>query len=231
MDAVVWVADGEVTDGQDYGVRLAQRLVNCGFSVARRDMTSGDGPVPAARLHVLSGGSTSVDERAGWMPRGLALVRSLVDAAPREDFTVVGICLGAQMIAEALCPGGVRSAGAIAAGLTEVEWEHPEPERLVVASFNYEVIDHATVVAGGGDVVAGNAHASVQAFRHGSQVWGLQFHPELRPGDVRQLVVHHRRTIEAYGGDVDAALRSVDELEPRWNDALFTRLLTRMLGW
>ncbi|MGH4004854.1 MAG: hypothetical protein ACRDSO_12190, partial [Pseudonocardiaceae bacterium] len=106
-DALVWVADGFAADGLGYGDRLEERLSGQGLRVARRDLTSIDGAVPAARLHVLSGGSTSVNDQSSWMPRALALTRSLVQGAQRDDHTIVGICLGSQIIAEALWPGGV----------------------------------------------------------------------------------------------------------------------------
>lgn len=228
FDAVIWVADGLVADGLDYGSRLADRLAARGLRVVRQDMTSPDA-VPAARLHVLSGGATSVNDRSGWMPRGLAVARSLIEAARRGDHTVLGICLGAQMIAEVLWPGGVRAAEQIEVGLTEVQWSEPGRERTVVPAFHFEEVVRSTVDAGGGEVVAANVHSSVRGFRSGATVCGLQFHPEFEPADMRRLVMHHRRTIEAHGGTVDAALRSVDRLEARWTRDLFDRVFHRMI--
>lgn len=194
-DAVVWVADGVPADGLDYGTRLVQRLSDQGLDVVRHDLTSTDGTTPAARLHFLSGGSTSVNERSTWMPKALALTRSLIQGARREEHTLVGICLGSQIVAESLWPGGVLAGEQIRVGLTEVRWHDGENERIVVPAFHYEEIDAATVTGGGGEIVADNASSRVQGFRLGTRIWGLQFHPELEPTDVRRVVAHHRHTI------------------------------------
>jgi GMP synthase-like glutamine amidotransferase len=224
-DAVVWVGDGMVTGGLDYGDRLVERLAARGLSVVRRDLTDAGAGVPRARLHVLSGGATSVNERSTWMPGGLDVTRSLVEAARRADHTVVGVCLGAQMIAETVRPGGVVGAERIEVGLTEVWWRGEQP--MIVPAFHYERIDEA--LRGQVEIVAGNAHSPVQGFRLGSRVWGLQFHPELRPDDLRGVAAHHRGTIESYGGTAESALRSVDRLETRWTPDLFDRILDRIV--
>jgi GMP synthase-like glutamine amidotransferase len=229
-DAVVWVADGFVADGLGYGDRLTERLSGRGLRVARRDLTGTNDAVPTARLHVLTGGSTSVNDRSTWMPQGLALTRSLVRGAWRGDHMVVGVCLGSQMIAEALRPGGVRACERIEIGLTEIQWSDGQSERIIVPTFHYEELDPLTVVAAGGRVVAGNAHSPVQGFRLGTRIWGLQFHPELEPADVRSVVRTHRATIEARRGTAEAALRSVDQLESRWRRDLFDHLFYRILG-
>jgi GMP synthase-like glutamine amidotransferase len=223
-DAVVWVGDGLVTGELDYGDRLVERLADRGLRVTRRDLTGAGAGIPQARLHVLSGGATSVNERSTWMPGGLALTRSLVEAARRGEHTVVGVCLGAQMIAEVVRPGGVVGAQRIEVGLTEVWWRG---ETLIVPAFHYERIDQA--VGGQVEIVAGNAHSPVQSFRIGPRVWGMQFHPELRPDDVRDIAAHHQSTIESYGGTAESALRSVDRLEARWEPDLFDRILDRIV--
>ncbi len=228
-DALVWVADGFAADGLGYGDRLEERLSGQGLRVARRDLTSIDGAVPAARLHVLSGGSTSVNDQSSWMSRALALTRSLVQGAQRDDHTIVGICLGSQIIAEALWPGGVHAAERIEVGLTEVQWCDGKSEGIITPAFHYEELDPSAVLGGGGKIVADNAHSPVQGFRLGARIWGLQFHPELEPADVRRMVKDHRLDIEEHRGTAEAALRSVDELESRWNPDLFDRVFHRII--
>ncbi|MDG4774899.1 hypothetical protein O7629_31785 [Solwaraspora sp. WMMD792] len=159
------------------------------------------------------------------MPRGLARTRRLVDAARQGGPVVLGVCLGAQMIVESMCPGGIRGAKRIEVGLAEIEWSLEENGSLVAPAFHYEEIDSSTITDSGGEVVATNAHSPVQGFRFGGRVWGLQFHPELDPTDVRRLVHYHKRTITTYGGDIALALRSVDQLESRWSGDSFEQLL------
>ncbi|MGW0702164.1 type 1 glutamine amidotransferase [Streptomyces sp. NPDC002867] len=235
-DAVVWVADGLAAEGLDYGDRLVERLTGQGLRVVRRDLTTATtNDVPSGRLHVLSGGSTSVNDRSGWMPGGLAVTRSLIEAAQREEHAVVGVCLGSQMIAEALWPerGSVRSARRIEVGLTEIRWREDERsndgEQLVVPAFHYEELDPVPLLEGNAQVIADNGHSPVQGYRYGPRILGLQFHPEFGPADVRRIVLHHRRTIETYHGDFRAALDSVDRYESSWSTAVFNRLVHRVL--
>ena len=230
LDAVVWVADDEVFAGLDYGCRLAERLRARGLRVGCEDLTAARSDRPAARLHVMSGGGTSVRDRSGWMRSGLKLTRELIAGARRGEHAVFGVCLGSQMIAETLWPGSVQRGERIEAGLTEVEWRpggSAERERLVVPAFHYEQVDRARAVRGGARVVAQNAR-SLQGFRFGSRLWGVQFHPELAPADVRRLLAHHRRTIEAHRHTVEAAGRSVDELEAAWDPGVFDRILAQV---
>lgn len=231
LDAVVWVADGEVADGLDWGARLVERLEGRGLRVLCCNLTGGaDGSVPPARLHVLSGGATTARRPTGWMAGGLALTRDLIDGARQDRHAVVGVCLGAQMIGEALWPGSVRSRDRIRVGLNEIDWDGGKADRLVVPSFHYEALDRSQVIVGGGEVVGSSPQEPVQGFSYGSTVWGVQFHPELTPDDVRRLVHYHHRTIERYAGDVDAALRSVDRLEPRWTAEVFDRVMVEVLA-
>lgn len=231
-DAVVWVADGQVCEGQDYGERLVERLRARGLRVERRDLTHADGQEPSAPLHVLSGGATSVWDTTGWMPRGLRVTRGLIDGALRDEHAVLGVCLGSQMIAEALWPGSVGSGPRIQVGLVEVTWS-PSPgaaERLVVPAFHYEQVDSSRATAGGAAVLAEDLRSGLQGFRVGARVWGVQFHPELLPGDVRRLAAYHRETIETHQYSVESALRSVDSLERRWQPGVFDRILDRVCG-
>lgn len=237
VDAVVWVADGQAAEGLSYGDRLVERLTGLDLRVVTRDLTTATGneAVPSTRVHILSGGSTSVNDRSGWMPRGLGLTHSLIEAAQREEHSVVGICLGSQMIAEALWPGRrtVRAAQQIEVGLTTVRWRdekrHGESEQIVVPAFHYEELDPNPMLEGNAQVVADNDHSPVQGFRYGPRIWGFQFHPEFEPADVRRLVLHHRSTIENYHGDTQAALRSVDRYESAWTNTWFDQFIHRVM--
>jgi GMP synthase-like glutamine amidotransferase len=233
VDAVVWVADDQVTEGLDYGVRLIQRLRARGLRVRRSDLTRTDGRIPPARLHVMSGGGTSVNDTSGWMAGGLQVAGQLLDEAYHGRHAVLGVCLGSQMIAETLWPGAVRQGERIRAGLIEVDW-CPEPleeaERLVVPAFHYEEVDRAHVQRGGGEVVSLNSWQGLQGFRSGALIWGVQFHPELEPSDVRRLIVHHRETIESHRTTAAQALESVAALEPAWRPEVFDRIVDLVLS-
>jgi GMP synthase-like glutamine amidotransferase len=231
-DAVVWVADGEVFAGRDYGVRLVERLRARGLRVLAQDLTRAADRPQRAGLHVISGGSTSVSARSGWMPGGLAWTHRLVEEARAGAHTLLGVCLGAQMIAETLWPGAVRGAARIKTGLAAISWNPPgqaEPDRLVVPLFHYEEISRSAI-SGEATLVGEDSLSGVQAIRFGRRLWGVQFHPELEPDDLRELVNHHRQTLELHHLSVADALQSVDDREKDWSSGLFDRILDDVLA-
>lgn len=227
--AIIWVADGEVVPGLDYGVRLEQQLRSRGMAVMMRSSLAADTEVPDAAHHFLTGGATSATQREGWMPTALNRVRIMLRQAAAETSTVTGICLGAQMIAEAQWPGSVRRGSSIEVGFTHIVWsDHDGDRSFVVPAFHYEEIDPAPVVSGGGSIRASNAHSRVQAFEIGPRVRGMQFHPELGPDDMRRLVVAHHETIEAHSGSVAEAERSIDRFADTWQRQIFEPLFDHL---
>jgi GMP synthase-like glutamine amidotransferase len=95
---------------------------------------------------------------------------------------VLGICLGAQLIAQAL-DGRAERMEAGEVGWVEIEFDEAAesdallagaPRRLDVNEWhNYACSPPA------GSVVLARSPACVQAFRVGSTTWGLQFHVEV----------------------------------------------------
>lgn len=226
--AVVWVADGRIAPGLDYGVRLTEQLESNGYRVVRRDLTSDTGSVvPAAALHVLSGGGTSVGVPGGWMPDALQLTRKLVADAQRGNHSVLGVCLGSQMIAASQWSGAVSQADRMEVGLAEIGWRvgRGAQHRMVVPEFHYEVVDRHAVCAGDGQVIADNGWGGLEGFQLGPRVLGVQFHPELTVADLHALVSYHHETIEAHGGNTSAVLETVDALKSRWTPRVFAEVL------
>jgi GMP synthase-like glutamine amidotransferase len=221
---VVWVADGGPFAGLDYGVRLSHRLTDAGFSVANRDLRKCGAIEDGVTHHFVTGGETSVNDTSGWMPDGMATIRELLSRALRGESTLVGVCLGAQMIAQALWPGCVRRGKQIEVGLVEVSGL-ARHQTTAVSAFHFEEIDPAAVVEGGGRITAWNNHSPVQAFNYGERVKGVQFHPELSPDDMRLLIPHHGMTIQAFGGNVDEALASVDRYADEWSGRTLSDLV------
>jgi GMP synthase (glutamine-hydrolysing) len=134
--------------------------------------------VPFDGLIVL-GGIANPDGTGGDLP--LERERELVADAHARGLPVLGICLGAQLIAQAL--GG--SAERMPAG--EVGWVRAElgeaaaadpllsgaPGELDVQEWhNYECMPPA------GAALLAHSASCVQAYRVGASTWGLQFHVE-----------------------------------------------------
>ena len=121
------------------------------------------------------------DHRAPW----LAEVRTLLAQATNAGAPVLGVCLGAQLLA-ATCGGRVeasKSGGEL--GLSRVELTDealrdplfsgmPTPVE-VVQWHNDEIVE----LPPGAVLLASSELCPVQAYRIGTRAWGVQFHPEV----------------------------------------------------
>jgi len=137
-------------------------------------------PAPSYDAVMVFGGSMHPDQDAQhpWLEREEAFLRD----ALAEDVPVVGVCLGAQMLARS-AGAPVRPAPASEVGWFEVELtpagrDDPVlgvlPERTETFqwhSYTFGVPDGAAELA--------RSDLCTQAFRAGRRAWGLQFHAEV----------------------------------------------------
>lgn len=157
---------------------------------------------------VVLGGPMNVDE-VERHPHLATEVRVLREAIERE-MPVLGICLGAQLIAGAL-GAAVRKSPE-----TEIGWYDVAPteagrsDRLIGHFAATEKIfqwhgDTFDLPEGGVHLASSHACTN-QAFRYGENVYGLQFHLEVdEPLIGRWLDVPvHQREIEGLGGRISA---------------------------
>jgi GMP synthase-like glutamine amidotransferase len=147
--------------------------------------------VGAFDVLVLMGGPMSVTDEAAlpWLVSEKRLVRESISAGR----SVLGVCLGAQMIASALGSAIYR------AREKEIGWF---PARRVVGSetpfgrifpsdftpfhWHGETFD----LPPGSTLLASTEAVPHQAFAIGSRVVGMQFHLEVTPGSVDLLIEH-----------------------------------------
>jgi GMP synthase-like glutamine amidotransferase len=232
VDVLIHVADGVVYEGLDYAVRIEERLSAAGLKFARRDLTMLPVEEPqSARAHVLTGGATSVLSKAQWMRSAIDAARLLVAKADLGECSVIGICLGSQILAEALRPGSILSAEAIEVGLTTVSRAEDDRIRQTVPSFHYESISPQILSAAGTRIEWRNVQTPVQAFTYRERTFGYQFHPELTVTDVHNLIDYHGNVITQQQGDVAAAHRSVEHHAATLSAGLFRRtVIDRVSG-
>ena len=138
---------------------------------------------------VVLGGPMGVADRARhvWMDREIELIGTALEAGRR----VLGICLGAQLLASAL-GARVYRAPAREIGWLEVEscpaaianfgWPH----RFVPLHWHGDTFD----LPAGAECLASGPMSTNQAFAVGSNAVGLQFHLEATPQSVKALVSH-----------------------------------------
>lgn len=132
-------------------------------------------------LMVLGGSMGACDDdEVPWLAR----VRRLLAEATARGRPVLGICLGAQMLAVAM--GGhvepSRSGGELGLRKIDLNYESRKDPLFAGMPSPAEAAqwhdDEITELPRGALLLASSATCSVQAFRMGERSWGVQFHPE-----------------------------------------------------
>jgi len=141
-------------------------------------------------LLVVIGGPMSVnnEEECPWLAEEKRLIRAMIEAGK----PVLGICLGAQLIASAM------GAPVYPNRLKEIGWFPVQgvassrpgtfnfPPEVEVFHWHGETFD----LPPGAKLLARSAGCENQAFQLGDKVIGLQFHLETTPEAARALVAH-----------------------------------------
>ena len=164
---------------------------------------------------VLLGGGFMPDDdlRRPWLADERQLARHAVDSG----VPLLGICLGAQVLAVAR-GGSVEGAhGRPERGSTPVRLlaEAKEDELLRDLPTSFPVIqnhrDQITKLPSGAVHLARSVDCPVQAFRVGARAWGVQFHPEV---DAERLGDWDESALAEEGLDLERLRAQAREAEP-----------------
>lgn len=179
-------------------------LTAAGYDIAYADATE-DLPEGAATadLLVILGGPIGAyeDDAYPFLQAELALIEQRLAA----DRPLIGICLGAQLIARAcgarVFPSGVKEIGFAPVDLTE------DGARSCLAPFKHEPVTlhwHGDTfdLPHGATRLASTDLCENQAFSLGTNVIGFQFHPEATGRDIERWLVGHTAELAAAGLDV-----------------------------
>jgi GMP synthase (glutamine-hydrolysing) len=143
-----------------------------------------------SRALIILGGPMSADEEIDYP--FLRWEKTIIRAAIVEGVPILGICLGAQLIARALGTsvfhGRVKEIGWSPISLTA----HGQvdsllgylPENATVFQWHGDGFD----LPSGALCLASSAHYENQAFRLGRNVYGLQFHLEVTPRMIQRWI-------------------------------------------
>lgn len=156
---------------------------------------------------VVLGGPMNVDEQAS-RPH-LRTELEVIGQALEQGKPVLGICLGAQLLAHALgapvsrnpqAEIGWHELEATAAGLAD-----PVLSALGARSPVFQWHSRTFAIPHGAVHLASTPGCSNQAFRHGHNAYGMQFHPE-----VDQALIERWLGIPAYRAELAAAGTGID---------------------
>ncbi len=139
---------------------------------------------------VVTGSGAMVTDRADWSERSAAWLRDVAEAG----LPLLGICYGHQLIAHALGgevgdnPRG-REMGTVVVETTDAAADDAlfaaAPSRLLAQSTHLQSVLRLP------DGAVRLAHSALEpnhAFRWGTQVWGVQFHPEFSTTHMRGYI-------------------------------------------
>lgn len=133
----------------------------------------------------------------------------IIREAVARDMSVLGICLGAQLLAKAL--GGqisrneIREIGWYDVELTDAGQSDPVLSTFAWRKEVFQWHEDGISLPPGADLLASSPASAVQAFRSGEHAYGFQFHLEVnRPLIERWLTVPaHQESLREEAGHID----------------------------
>jgi GMP synthase-like glutamine amidotransferase len=170
-------------------------------------------PEDVSALIVL-GGEMNVDalEHHPFLRNARDLVRATVDAGR----PILGVCLGAQMLARAMgaavYPAPVKEVGFHDVIATDRAMSDPVLAPFAPRSRVFQFHEDACALPDGAELLFTGDDVAVQAFRVGESAYGVQFHFEVTHAEIEAWCDETPGLEETWGTTKTALLEQADEL-------------------
>lgn len=171
---------------------------------------------------ILMGGPMSANDDLPYIHSEL----KLIEQAARKGLPVLGICLGAQLIAKALgasvYPNHVKEIGWYPFEWTEAAGRDALHRGLSGSETVFQWHGETFDLPPGAELLASSAECRHQAFRIGANIYGFQYHLEVTPEMIAEWLDQ-----DAQCGALREATQPID---PRTNSARLERLGAQVFG-
>lgn len=127
---------------------------------------------------IISGSPASVNDPDPWVDRLMGLIRDIAG----QGVPLFGACFGHQAIARALGGTVARNPGPFVLGLVDTQYD---ARGLALYAAHGEQV---TILPAGARVLARNAECPVGAFAIGDTILTTQYHPEITPDFMADLL-------------------------------------------
>jgi GMP synthase (glutamine-hydrolysing) len=208
---------------------FADVVAEAGHELVERNVPEAGVPEEPFDAVLVFGGAMHVDqeERHGWLRDEDAYLRRLVE----EQVPVLGVCLGAQLLAKAL-GSPVRRMPSPEVGWYEVELTPAAAGDPVFAGLpprfdSLQWHSYAFELPTGGVLLARNDRCH-QAYRAAEAAWGLQFHAEVTRATVDEWI-RSSKPEDDEALDVERLRADSERHIGRWNE-LGREICRRFLG-
>ncbi|MBM7573357.1 type 1 glutamine amidotransferase [Aquibacillus albus] len=207
VDVIVLEADGAVDDSNHgYGHHIMNNLQKFGYNTALISLAEN-----VDHLHelpekpiIISGGMTEVTADIDWIVKAKNFMKTKMNEnrKKRDKTKILGICFGAQLIAESNKEGSVTFLKPPQMGISEINLEQPDhslfkgfDSTLHAFSFHYNQIKTDNV-----NIISSHQKGDrdfVQAFEIPDVgCYGVQFHPEIQLSAFNHLIGKYKSLLE-----------------------------------
>lgn len=224
-EVIILEADGKVDETNGYGYLIRKRLHEFGIktSIIYLPEVADQLQTLPRKPFIISGGMTEVTAELDWIKKSKEFIGEVIktnqSVNSKEKIPLLGICFGAQLIAESYLRGSVAYLEDPEIGNTQVILEKQHPlfkgfsQKFPGYTFHYNQIlprKEFTILS----AIKHMNHHFIQAFEipH-ADCFGIQFHPEFQYQEFITLMKTYRELIIELGLDYEKIISEIKEID------------------